>query len=198
MMMRLVSTTSRAMRKLYPTISIVRLRTAKTLTLRVVTELRTRAKITFHFGITSSHHLWPRLNRKILDVALLRLRFRSIASAKSGANLRAKPANLFLRGPLLPKGLLPASPYRLERCLPFGGSGPSTCLLDVDELHRTTAASVTCPEDIIRIVLSNPTFHIGGYPGIQCVIRAPQNIDEPIAQCMSRNTSYQPKADTTC
>ena len=32
------------------------------------------------FGITSSRHRWPRLNRKILNVALLRLRFRSIVA----------------------------------------------------------------------------------------------------------------------
>jgi hypothetical protein len=36
--------------------------------------------------ILSSRHLWTVLNRKILDVALLRLRFCSISPAKSGIN----------------------------------------------------------------------------------------------------------------
>jgi hypothetical protein len=62
--------------------------------------LRARARITSHFGITSSHHLWPLLNLEILDAALLRLRFRSIVAAKSGANPRANSARLFLRAPL--------------------------------------------------------------------------------------------------
>ncbi|GAH13353.1 unnamed protein product, partial [marine sediment metagenome] len=67
--------------------------------------LRARAKITSHSGITSSHHLWPLLNREILDVALLRLRFHSIVAAKSGANLRANSVNLFWRGPLVRVGI---------------------------------------------------------------------------------------------
>jgi hypothetical protein len=36
--------------------------------------------------IPSSGHLWLRLNRKILNVALLRLRFCSIVAAKSNPN----------------------------------------------------------------------------------------------------------------
>jgi hypothetical protein len=36
--------------------------------------------------IPSSGHLWLRLNRKILNVALLRLRFCSIGAAKSNPN----------------------------------------------------------------------------------------------------------------
>jgi hypothetical protein len=70
--------------------------------------LRDRAKITSHFGIPSPGHLWPILNRKILEIVLLLLRLRSIGSTKSnpdlGANsakdLGANSAKLFLRGPL--------------------------------------------------------------------------------------------------
>ena len=50
--------------------------------------------MTPHFRITSSHHLRSHLNRGILDVALLRLRFPSIAASKYGANLSAKNCGL--------------------------------------------------------------------------------------------------------
>jgi hypothetical protein len=56
-------------------------------------DLTAHARITSRFGVTSSRHRWPRLNRKILNVALLRLRFRSIVAAKSDANRRANSAN---------------------------------------------------------------------------------------------------------
>src|SRR6266567_6007347 len=45
----------------------------------------------------SSEHLCPALNRKILDVALLRLRFRSIGQAKSAPNPGAAFAAVCLR-----------------------------------------------------------------------------------------------------
>jgi hypothetical protein len=60
---------------------------------------RGRARITWHFGIPSSGHLRPILNRKILEIVLLLLRFCSIGSTKSDPNLGANSANLFLRGP---------------------------------------------------------------------------------------------------
>jgi hypothetical protein len=47
--------------------------------------------------ISSSGHLWLALNREILDVAGLRLRFRSIDSAKPSLNLSAIFSSLFLR-----------------------------------------------------------------------------------------------------
>ena len=40
--------------------------------------LRTRKTITYRFSISSSGRLWPFLNREILNVGTLRLRFRSI------------------------------------------------------------------------------------------------------------------------
>ena len=62
--------------------------------------LRARAKITSHFRIPSSGHLWPRLNHKILEIALLFLWFCSIGATKSNQNLSANSVNLFLREPL--------------------------------------------------------------------------------------------------
>ncbi|MBU0498793.1 MAG: hypothetical protein KJ867_01900 [Gammaproteobacteria bacterium] len=46
--------------------------------------------------MSSSGHIWPNLNRKILDVALLRLRFCSIGSTKSDLNPSAILLKLFL------------------------------------------------------------------------------------------------------
>jgi len=54
------------------TLSIVRDRIA------VSDGLRTRPEITSAFSISSSGRLWPFLNREILNVGSLRLRFRSI------------------------------------------------------------------------------------------------------------------------
>ena len=90
--------------------------------------LRVRAKINSHSGITSSHHLWPLLNREILDVALLRLRFHSIVVAKSGANLRANSVNLFWREPLEPNNESTYCKYFPRRPLMAGnGSSPNRC-----------------------------------------------------------------------
>ena len=62
--------------------------------------LRARAKITSHFRIPSSGHLWPRLNRKILEIVRLFLWFCSIDATKSDPNPGANSVNLFLREPL--------------------------------------------------------------------------------------------------
>jgi len=61
--------------------------------------LRARAKITSHFRIPSSGHLWLCLNRKILEIVRLFLWFYSIGAAKSNLNLGANSGNLFLREP---------------------------------------------------------------------------------------------------
>ena len=61
--------------------------------------LRACAKITWHFRIPSLAHLRPILNRKILEIVGLLLRFCSIGSTKSGPNLGANSVNLFLRRP---------------------------------------------------------------------------------------------------
>ena len=45
---------------------------------RTFSGLRTPKKITYRFSISSSGRLWPFLNREILNVGPLRLRFRSI------------------------------------------------------------------------------------------------------------------------
>ncbi len=51
--------------------------------------LRAWNEITVTLCISASGHLWLGLNHKILDVALLRLRFCSIGPAKSVQNLSA-------------------------------------------------------------------------------------------------------------
>ncbi len=65
-----------------------------------ILRVRARAKITSHFRISSSGHLWPRLNRKILEIVLLFLWFCSIGATKSDPNPGANSVNLFLREPL--------------------------------------------------------------------------------------------------
>ena len=61
---------------------------------------RAHSKITSHFRIPSSGHLWPFLNRKILEIIRLFLWFRSIGITKSDPNLNANSAKLFLSEPL--------------------------------------------------------------------------------------------------
>jgi hypothetical protein len=61
---------------------------------------RAHSKISSHFRIPSSGHLWPFLNRKILEIIRLFLWFRSIGIAKSDPNLFANSAKLFLSEPL--------------------------------------------------------------------------------------------------
>ncbi len=51
--------------------------------------LRAREKITYDFRIPSSRHLWTILNRKILELAGLVLRFCSIGLSQSNPNLSA-------------------------------------------------------------------------------------------------------------
>ena len=75
---------------------------------------RARAKITSHFRIPSSGHLWPRLNRKILEIVLLFLWFCSIGATKSGPNPDANSVNLFLREPLLFKIAAHFDPLRVK------------------------------------------------------------------------------------
>jgi YgiT-type zinc finger domain-containing protein len=64
---------------------------------KIRNKLRARAKITSHFYIPSSGHLWPRLNRKILEIAQLFLWFCSIGVTKSDPNPGTNSVNLFLR-----------------------------------------------------------------------------------------------------
>jgi len=61
--------------------------------------LRAGEKITSGFRIPSSRRLRPLLNREILTVARLRLRFRSIVATKSDANLGAKTGSYFFADP---------------------------------------------------------------------------------------------------
>jgi hypothetical protein len=78
--------------------------------------LRARAKITSHFRIPSSGHLWPRLNRKIFEIVLLFLWFCSIGATKSNPNSGANSVNLFLREPLAQTGdILRRSQRSLKR-----------------------------------------------------------------------------------
>lgn len=70
--------------------------------------------------IPSSGLLSPRLNLKILNVALLRLRFRSIDADKSDPNQGAIPVHLFFPSPLVRQSednftllkIDPVDPYR--------------------------------------------------------------------------------------
>src|SRR3990172_12492794 len=71
--------------------------------------LRTRDEITDPFSISSSGHLGPLLNREILNVAGLRLRFRSIVASQSDPNLSGKCITYFIAGPYARSG---HDPYR--------------------------------------------------------------------------------------
>src|SRR3990170_6962863 len=68
---------------------------------RLALGLRTRDEITDPFSISSSGHLGPLLNREILNVAGLRLRFRSIVASQSDPNLSGKCITYFIAGPNL-------------------------------------------------------------------------------------------------
>jgi len=62
--------------------------------------LRRCSKINSHFRIPSLGHLRPLLNRKILKISRIFLRFCSIVATKSGLNLGANNVNLFLSNAL--------------------------------------------------------------------------------------------------
>ncbi len=64
-------------------------------------DFRARAKIASHFRIPSSGYLWPILNHKILERALLLLWFCDFGSNKANLNLGANSVKLFLREPLV-------------------------------------------------------------------------------------------------
>ena len=61
--------------------------------------LRAHAKITLHFGISSSSHFWHILKIKNLEIAYYYSAFCSLKYTKPNLNLSAKNVNLFLREP---------------------------------------------------------------------------------------------------
>jgi len=64
-------------------------------------DLRARAKITSHFGISSSDHFRQILKSKNLEIVHYYCAFCSLKSTKPNLNLSAKKVNLFLREPLI-------------------------------------------------------------------------------------------------
>jgi len=64
-----------------------------------ISALRARAKITSHFGISSSGHFWQVLKSKNLEIVHYYCAFFSLKSIKPKLNLSAKNVNLFLREP---------------------------------------------------------------------------------------------------
>ncbi len=62
--------------------------------------LRARAKITSHFGISSSSHFLQILKSKNLEIVHYYGTFCSLQSTNPNLNLSAKKVNLFLRKPL--------------------------------------------------------------------------------------------------
>ncbi len=67
-------------------------------TLNIIDQ-RARAKITSHFGISSSGHFWQILKSKNLEIVHYYCAFCSSKSTKPNLNLSAKNVNLFLREP---------------------------------------------------------------------------------------------------
>jgi hypothetical protein len=65
-------------------------------------ELRARAKITSHFCISASAHLWPMPHSQYPQNSSLFLWFCSFGSAKPEPNLSAISAKLFFHEPLEP------------------------------------------------------------------------------------------------
>jgi hypothetical protein len=61
--------------------------------------LRARAKITLHFGISSSGHFWQLLKSKNLEIVHYSCAFCSLKSTEPNPNLSAKNVKLFLREP---------------------------------------------------------------------------------------------------
>src|SRR6185369_433501 len=78
--------------------------------------LRACPEITVHPCISSLGHLWPALNRQILTVALLRLRFDSISPTESDPNLSAILLHLFPDRPL---------PFSLNTCAAKKAAAPA-------------------------------------------------------------------------
>jgi len=64
-------------------------------------KVRARAKITSHFGISSSGHFWQVLKSKNLVIVHYYCAFYFLESTKPNLNLSAKNVNLFLREPLV-------------------------------------------------------------------------------------------------
>jgi len=58
------------------------------------------AKITLHFGISSSSHFWHILKIKTLEIACYYNAFCSLKYTKPNLNLSAENVTLFLREPL--------------------------------------------------------------------------------------------------
>ena len=85
--------------------------------------LRILFEITWTSCISSSGRLWPSLNRKILDIALLCLRFCSIGSAKSDLNPSAILSNLFRIASLVDNTVPESAPWR-EQSLKYSNSSP--------------------------------------------------------------------------
>ena len=63
-------------------------------------ELRVQDKITSHSEGQLYHYLRTRLNREILNVSRIRLRFRSIVASESNDSFTPNPAKYFCPGPL--------------------------------------------------------------------------------------------------
>jgi agmatinase len=95
-------------------------------------------------------HLWPQLNRKILNLALLRLRFCSIAATKLDPNLSAILTMLFLNRPypaFLASELKPQQPEQalfhvvpvpFEKSVSYGrgtAAGPAAILAASQQLE---------------------------------------------------------------
>ena len=119
--------------------------------------LGARAKITSHFGIPSPGHLWPILNRKILEIVLLLLRSCSTGSTKPDPDLGANSAKLFLRGPLtriiheparvlvcslLRKGISLSRPYPIRASFEKSPCEPNTCAI-IAAVHESSGLAAT-------------------------------------------------------
>ena len=65
-----------------------------------VCQLRAGSKITWHFRISDSRHLWPIQMAKNIEISRYSYSFSPFGSAKPDIKLSAKNANLFLTRPL--------------------------------------------------------------------------------------------------
>ena len=129
--------------------------------------LRDCQKITWPSCISSSGRLWLQLNHKILDVALLRLRFCSIAAIKSDLKLSAILTLLYSDSPLRKHGRRP-TPFTSFTERP----GPLCWKLKrVGPMQSQERNSIVSPESITFIFFLAYALRLGLSKTAKCVKR---------------------------
>ena len=119
--------------------------------------LRTRPEITSAFSISSSGRLWPFLNREILNVGSLRLRFRSIDHDQIQPKSERIPSEL-ISGRVLSEHVN----IGLGRMMSDRGAGLT--FIDVT-VTNTSAQTISGPLQLILEEISSPDITLSNADG---------------------------------